>query len=115
MMSSQNAPNIPRWAKAFPYLFLSAWACAAALVKWESPWLYGLAGASVVVALWVGRRQPMVLRGLLVLALAFPIWKRVDRRHGAVASVDDAAVIRALVGAEETYLSLVPKTNALSK
>jgi hypothetical protein len=77
----------------------------------------------------VGRRQPAYLRVLVLLALVFPAWEEVEQwrvrktarpgapvvREGpAPTADDDAAVIRALVAAEETQLKLNPKMSALS-
>ncbi|MBI4324294.1 MAG: VCBS repeat-containing protein [Chloroflexi bacterium] len=115
--------------KAFPFLFVTAWVCVGALVKWDTRWLYLLLGLTVIAALWAGRRQPALLRVLLLLALVFPTWKEVDRRRHQVAARadapgirekaavagDDAAVISALVTAEETNLKLSPKMSALSR
>src|SRR4030095_13368197 len=107
--------------KAFPLLFLLAWGCVAALVKWEARWLYLLLGLAVIVGLWAGRRQSVFLRVMLLLALVFPAWKKGDRwrhwfatRQNAAQIGDDAGLIRALVADEETYLVLCPKMSALS-
>src|SRR5437867_2084458 len=90
--------------KAFGFLFLIAWACAAALLKWNVRWLYVPICLAAIAALWVGRRQPLLLRVLLLPVLLLPIWKEVDRsRHGSAAHTDaaaaanDAVVISALV------------------
>lgn len=89
-------------------------------MKWDARWLYLLLGLTVIAALWVGRRQPALLRVLLLLALVFPAWKKVDRwRHRVAgrenAASNDAMVISALVTAEETYLTLSPKMSVLSQ
>jgi hypothetical protein len=55
---------------------------------------------------------PVLLSVLLLLSLIFPGWKKVEARDTAL---EDAAVISALVTAEETYLKLSPKMNALSQ
>src|SRR3954463_1443117 len=109
--------------RKFLFLFGAAWVFAGALLKWDAPWLYVLLVFTVLAALWVGRQQqPAILRVLLLLALVFPAWKIVNQWrtraavHGNVAvGGDDAAVIRALVTAEETDLRLSPKMSALSK
>jgi hypothetical protein len=107
--------------KAFPVLFVVAWACVAAVVKWDARWLYLLLGLTVIAGLCLSRGQPLLLRALLLLALAFPAWKKIDRwRHrvasgqNAAVSTEDARVISALVAGEETYLALSPKMSALS-
>src|SRR4051812_17951535 len=107
--------------KAFPVLFVMAWVCVAALLKWDARWLYLLLGLTVIAGLSVSRGQPVLLRVLLVLALAFPASRKVDRwRHRVAAGqngaviAEDARVISALVTAEETYLALSPKMSALS-
>src|SRR5438876_3091437 len=130
LMTRGKAPTTRSNAKkAFVLLFLTAWVCAGALVKWDARGIYLLLGLTVIAGLWVGRRQPALLRLLLLLALVFPIWKTIDRwpnrgvagenapvtRGNAPSTGDDAAVISALVTAEETYLKLSPKMSALSK
>src|SRR5262245_31269946 len=54
-----------------------------------------------------------------VLALVLPACKEGDRSPDRTASTnrtaDDASVISGLVTAEETYLKLAPRMNALSK
>ena len=55
---------------------------------------------------------------LLVLGLASPACRKAEVGQGAApgdAASEDAAVISALVTAEETYLTLSPKMSALSK
>ncbi|MEO8350220.1 MAG: CRTAC1 family protein [Chthoniobacteraceae bacterium] len=106
----------------FFFLFGLAWICAGALVKWDARWIYLLLGLTVIAALWVGRRQPVLLRLLLLLALAFPVWKKFDRLRdlagvpaNGAAIGDDAAVISALVASEETALKLNSKMSELSK
>jgi hypothetical protein len=127
----QTARTRSNGKKAGPFLllFVTAWACAGALVKWDATWLYLLVGFTTIAGLLAGRRQPAILRLVLLLALAFPLWKKFDQwttptaadKNAAViaekpvAIVDDAAVIRALVTSEETYLTLSPKMSGLSK
>ena len=114
---------------AFFLLLTTAWLSVGALLKWEMRWLYLLVVLTVIAGLWAGRRQPALLRGLLGLALLFPAGKEVARwrEEGAAGasgtgtsrkgggSGDDAAMISALVTAEETTLKLNPKMSALSK
>ena len=73
--------------KVFPLLSVVAWACVAALVRLESRWLYLVLALAVAVGLWVGRRQAVYLRVLLVLALVFPAWKKIGHWRGRVARV----------------------------
>ena len=105
--------------REFQFLFGATGVCAGALLKWESSWLYFLVGLTWIAALWVGRRQPALLRLLLLLALAVPAWKIAgrwrDRTPGREGPADDAAVISALVTSEETHLTLSPKMAALSR
>src|SRR5438034_7796335 len=62
----------------------------------------------------VSRRWPTLLRvSLLLLALVFPAWKKVEARENSPS--EDARRISALVTAEETLLTLSPKMSALSK
>ncbi len=106
----------------FFFLFGASWICAGVLVKWDARWIYLLLVLTVIAALWVGRRQPVILRVVLLLALVFPVWKKFDRlremvgvrTNGELAS-DDAAVISSLVRAEETALKLSSKMSALSQ
>src|SRR5437667_9810091 len=129
-MTRGKAPTTRSNAKkGFSFLFLTAWVCAGALVKWDARGIYLLLGITVIAGLWMGRRQPALLRLLLLLALVFPIWKTIDRwpnggvaggnapvtRGNAPSIGDDAGVIGALVTAEERYLTLSPKMSALSK
>src|SRR5438445_13175831 len=128
-MARTQYPTRSNTKKGFSFLFLTAWVCVGALVKWDTRWIYLLLGLTVIAGLWVGRRQPALFRLLLLLALVFPAWKKIDRwQNRAVARTnapvtrgnvpvtrDDAAVIRARVPAEETYLKLSPKMSALSK
>src|SRR5256885_3558122 len=114
--------------KVFPFLFVTAWLCVGALIKWDARWLYLLLGLTVIAGLWAGRPRALP-RVLLLLALVFPVWKKVEQRPHPVAAgvdaaatgekaapvTDDAAVISALVTDEETYLTLSPKMSALSK
>ena len=105
-----------------------SWICGGALLKLNVPWLYLLIAISVTAALWVGRRQGWLLRAVVLLALAIPISKIVQKRSPkgdlhentpttftSTSEKRDGAVIRALVAAEETYLNLSPKMNILSK
>ena len=109
-------------------LIAVSWICGGALLKLNAPWLYLLIAISVTAALWVGRRQGWLLRAVVLLALAIPISKIVQKRSPkedlhentpttftSTSEKRDGAVIRALVAAEETYLNLSPKMNALSK
>ena len=109
-------------------LIAVSWICGGALLKLNAPWLYLLIAISVTAALWVGRRQGWLLRAVVLLALAIPISKIVQERppkgdlhentpttFTSTSEKRDGAVIRALVAAEETYLNLSPKMNALSK
>jgi hypothetical protein len=96
--------------------------CAGALLILDTRWLYLLLSLTVITAAWAGRRQPALLRVVLWLALVFPAWKEVQRwRDQGAARADtpviggDAAMIRALVAAEETTLKLNPRMGALSK
>jgi hypothetical protein len=120
--------GLPLHTKGFVFLSVLACVCAGALLKWDLRWLSGFGGIAVIGALWVGRSQPKILRGLLLLALAVPVWKEIARwRHdtagptgpgsqtASIPGGDDAAVISALVWDEETCLALSPKMNALSK
>ena len=114
--------------KVFPFLFVTAWLCVGALIKWDARWLYLLLGLTVIAGLWAGRPRALP-RALLLLALVFPVWKKLEQRPHPVAAgvnaaatgakaapvTDDAAVISALVTDEETYLTLSPKMTALSK
>lgn len=99
----------------FTLLFLLAWLCCGALMKWESRWLYVLLGVSVAGALGLGWRQPVWMRVALVMALVFPVWKGVRLYRDSIAVRKDAEAISALVTAEETILALTPKMGALSK
>ena len=105
-----------------------SWICGGALLKLNVPWLYLLIAISVTAALWVGRRQGWLLRAVVLLALAIPISKIVQKRSPkgdlhentpttftSTSEKRDGAVIRALVAAEDTYLNLSPKMNILSK
>lgn len=109
-------------------LIAVSWICGGALLKLNVPWLYLLIAISVTAALWVGRRQGWLLRTVVLLALAIPISKIVQKRSPkgdlhentpttftSTSEKRDGAVIRALVAAEETYLNLSPKMNILSK
>ena len=109
-------------------LIAVSWICGGALLKLNAPWLYLLIAISVTAALWVGRRQGWLLRAVVLLALAIPISKIVQKRSPkedlhentpttftSTSEKRDGAVIRALVAAEETYLNLSPKMNSLSR
>ena len=109
-------------------LIAVSWICGGALLKLNAPWLYLLIAISVTAALWVGRRQGWLLRTVVLLALAIPISKIVQKRSPkedlhentpttftSTSEKRDGAVIRALVAAEETYLNLSPKMNILSR
>ena len=122
------APRLAR-TKVFFVLFITVFVWGGALLKWDARWLYLPLALTMLAATWAGRRQPALLRGLLCLALVFPAWTEVQRwRHPAAAGTDgpllqekavvadrDAAMVRALVTAEETTLKLNPKMSALSK
>lgn len=100
----EQRPNLPARSparNAFIFLFVIAWVCCGALVKWEARWLYLLLGVAVIAALWIGRRQPVVLRLLVLLALVFPVWKKVELRRDRFAADKDAALISALVSRRE--------------
>jgi hypothetical protein len=89
----------------------------------EARWLYLLLAAAVIAGLWLGRREPIVLRLLLLLALVFPALKKADRwrqrlaaaHHDAAFVTSDAALISGLVADEETSLVLSGKMRALSQ
>ncbi len=122
MIRAQGSTTRLTGTKAFPFLFVTAWACVGAFVKWDARWLHLLLGLVVIAALWVGRRKSALPRVLLLLALFFPAWKEVNRWRDRTAALDaaaviskDAAMISALVTSEETYLTLSPKMSALSK
>ncbi len=119
---AQTKPNRPPGKKTFTFLFVIAWGCAGTLLKWDERWLGALILLTVILALWSGRRQPAVLRVILCLALVVPAWKEFSRwssggtgSGGTFFTGDDAAVVSALVTAEETCLTLSPKMSALSK
>ena len=119
---AQAEATRPAGPRVFAFLFVTAWAFAGASLKWKAGWLYLLAGLTAIMAFWVGRRQPLLFRVLLLLGLVFPSWKAVDRwqdrvavREHAAVTGDDAAVISALVTSEETSLVLSPKMSALSR
>src|SRR4051794_24776658 len=80
MKPHRQAPATrPTKKREFRFLFGAAWLCVGALVKWDASWLYVLLGLTLCAALWVGRRQPALVRVLLLLALVFPAWKLVDQ------------------------------------
>ncbi len=101
----------PTGTKAFLYRFVTAWVSLGALVKWEARWLDLLPGLMAIAAPGAARRSAAPLRVLVLLLLVFPACKKTEQVTGG----DDAAVIRALVTAEETNLKLNPKMSALSK
>src|SRR2546427_1804329 len=121
--SVKHRPQAPaprsNGTKVFLILILTGWVCVGALIKWDARWLYLLLGLTVIAGLWAGRPRALP-RVLLLLALVFPVWKKLEQRPHPVAAgvnaaatgekaapvTDDAAVISALVTAEETYLTL---------
>ena len=118
---SQAPKTRPTGTKTFLFLFVTTWACAGALVKWDERWLYALFSLFAIAAFWAGRRQSVFALLLLALSLVVPVWKKMDRRPGSaaispeVAAIRDAAVISALVRSEETSLALSSKMSALSR
>lgn len=129
-MNPRSPAPVPRptGARNFYFLFGTAWVCAIALVKWDERWLYALFSLLAIAAFWAGRRQSVVALLLLSLSLAVPVWKMMDRQSRSTAvppevaaaneiqtAAKDAAVVSAMVTAEETYLALSPKLSALSK
>jgi hypothetical protein len=109
-------------------LLAGAWVGSGLLLKWDFTWLSLGTMTLAIAALVLGRRQPVVLRALVVLALIVPGWKLAARwfpgpTAGAVVTTagrkvepkDDDAVIRGLVTAEETQLVLARKMSLLSK
>ena len=129
MKSRSKAP--PRRApknKLILVLIAVSWICGGALLKLDAPLLYLLVAISVIAALWVGRRQGWLLRAAVLLALVIPFsklakkWPPNGGIHGNTPTTltvpsaqQDAAVIRALVAAEETYLNISRKMSTLSK
>lgn len=115
--------------KAFHFLLVSAWVCSVLTLKWDERWLYALLGVIIIAGSFAGRRQPAIVRVLLLLPLVFPVWNKIHSPAWRVGvrdntttgtqqpaeSVNDAPVISALVTAEETLLTLAPKMSALSK
>jgi hypothetical protein len=112
----------------FLLLAVAVWGGAIASAKVDANWLYVALGLTVAAALWVGRRQPLLWRGLVLLALAYPAWKMAHREpqpagagerntpaSATVATESDDAVIRGLVAAEETCLVLSRKMETLSR
>lgn len=130
---SQTRAALPQSSEraAFRLLLATAWACVGLLAITGSPWSSVAVGLAVLAALWVGRHEPLLLRGLVVLAVVYPAWKLVNPRLPEVlvrddhaeteapapppTPQDDAAVIRALVTSEETHLVLSRKMSVLSK
>jgi hypothetical protein len=113
----------PKGTTTFVILLAMAWTAAAASWKWELRWLYPIVAVAVAAALWLGRRHALLLRLLVILALALPAWAEIHRlrqangiaRMGKPLLKDDAAIVSAVVTAEETSLKLTPKLNALAK
>ncbi len=112
----------------FTFLLAAAWIGAGALVKHDALWLYFAIGLTTVAALWAGRREPALLRILALLAVVYPAWKIAHRPPPNAAALEnkavpapaysaknDAALISALVTAEETYLVLERKMRILSQ
>ena len=104
-------------------LFALTWLCLGAWWKWDLRWMFPPIVVLGLAALWAGRHQILTMRALIVVALAIPIWKEVqhwrhpsaDRSSDRSGPKDDAAVVRSLVTAEESYLKLTQKLNGLSK
>ena len=125
---SQASPRGAPGDTVFLLLLVTAWVGVASLVKLDARWLYFAIGFTVLAALWAGRRQRVLFRALVLLALVYPAWKIVDRwpqkavarESVAVAAPtstekNDAAIISALVTVEETYLVLTRRMSVLSK
>jgi hypothetical protein len=117
---AQAETTRPATTKVFAFLFVTVSVWFGVWLKWDVRWLYALACLTVIAAFWSSRRQPILLRALLLLALVFPGCKKADRRDenaaiGEDMAVKDAALISALVTSEETSLTLSPKMSALSK
>ncbi|MBM3878214.1 MAG: CRTAC1 family protein [Verrucomicrobia bacterium] len=122
-------PRTPRDAR-FLALLAAAWVGVGAMLSVDALWLPVAVGFAVAGALWVGRRQPIFLRVLVLLALVYPAWRivqpgpsrpRAASGEGAAQPApasqaqSDDALIGALVTAEETHLALSPKLNALAE
>ncbi|MBL9166674.1 MAG: CRTAC1 family protein [Verrucomicrobiales bacterium] len=123
--SSGPVPKSPVPSALWFYLLLFlSWACVAALFKWDAAWVPVSVVVFALVASWLGRRQPIVLRVLVLATLVFPIWKKLDPRFPSAGSsfasyrpklMGDDAVISTLVTAEETCLALTPHMSVLSR
>ena len=83
---SQAPPHRTPGNTAFLFLLVAAWLGVGVLAKLDARWLYFAIGLTVVAALWAGRRQRVLLRVLVLLALVYPAWKIVDRWSPKVAS-----------------------------
>lgn len=129
---SQPPSDRPRAARLFPFLFVTVWVIAGALLKWDAAWLYVALVLAVFAALGLSRQRSVALRCLLLVALIIPAMTRDGRWFGRVAphpntsttpiattntevGTNDATVISALVTDEETQLTLSPKMAVLSK
>jgi hypothetical protein len=125
---SQAPPHRTPGDTVFMLLLITAWIGVGVLVKLDARWLYFVIGSIVVAALWVGRRQRVLLRVLVLLALVYPGWRLVDRWSPRTVNRESAAkgspssavktddeVVREVVTAEETYLVLCRKMKILSK
>ena len=77
---SKDPPRPGTKNKLIMALIAVSWICGGALLKLNAPWLYLLIAISVTAALWVGRRQGWLLRTVVLLALAIPISKIVQKR-----------------------------------
>ena len=114
-MSLPPATSSHSKGTGFLLLSLAAWISCAALLRWQAPWLYALAAASVAGALWLGWHRSVLCRSAVLLSLVLPAWNLRRNAPAPVAAGDDAEAISALVTAEETILALTPKLGALSK
>lgn len=101
-----------RDALFFVSLLLS-WALNAAFLKWPTAWMAVAAVACVGAGLYAGRCRPLLLKGVLVAALAFPLWSQF--RSGTPGGREDSSAIRTLVTSEELILTLTPKLGELAK
>ena len=97
--------------KAFVFLLVTVRAFFGALVNWDVRCFCPLVCLTVIAGLRACRRPQVLLHVLVSLLLIFPACKKTER----VAGGNDAAVISALVTAEETSLKLSAKMSALSK
>jgi hypothetical protein len=98
-------------SQAFVSLFMTVRVWIGVCLKWDGRRLAPMACLTEIGFLWAGRRALRLVRVLVLLPLILPACKKTERVPGG----DDAAVIRALVSAEETALKLNAKMNALSK